>query len=238
MITRLKEPFKYDEVEWKIQVVSKDKSSAMVVAYVDSRAIQKRLDDVAGAFNWRNEYQMWQDKSQLCGISIYYEERGEWVSKFDGADNSDFEPIKGGLSDAFKRTAVIWGIGRYLRELDGIWVDVEEKYGKPVIKENQYAKLEKKYNEAVEKIFKMKMSENIVKATENLINLIYSMAGDISKGYEAVGQNAPQEAVIKRMKDTLKVEKDVKDFSIAEAGMAIDYLAQVKLNIPKNTGSS
>ena len=152
IITRLREPFTSKEIEWKIQFTTQDKARGMAVPYIDSRAIQKRLDEAVGAFSWRNEYSMWHEKSQICGISIFCEERGDWVTKFDGADCSDYEPIKGGLSDAFKRAAVLWGIGRYLYELEGAWVEIEQKGKSSVIKQDQFAKLEKEYNEAVSKL--------------------------------------------------------------------------------------
>ena len=117
------------------------------------KSSQKRLDEVAGAFNWKNVYSLWHDNSQICGISIFNAERNEWVTKYDGAENSDFEPIKGGLSDSFKRAASAWGVGRYLYELDGIWVDVEAKGKSCAIKESQLGKLEAAYNAAVGKIF-------------------------------------------------------------------------------------
>ena len=123
IIKRLREPFSSKDVEWKIQVTTQDKARGMAVAYLDARAVQKRLDDIVGPFNWKNVYSLWHDNSQICGISIFNAERNEWVTKFDGAENSDIEPIKGGLSDSFKRAATAWGIGRYLYEMDGIWVD-------------------------------------------------------------------------------------------------------------------
>ena len=49
------------------------------------------------------------------------------MTKTDGAENSDIEPVKGGLSDSFKRAAVQWGIGRYLYSMGAVWVDVEQK---------------------------------------------------------------------------------------------------------------
>ncbi len=153
IIKRLKEPFTNKEIEWKIQATTQDKIRGMAVAYIDSRAIQKRLDEVVGAFNWRNEYVMWQEKSQICGLSIFCEERKEWITKFDGAENTDYEPIKGGLSDAFKRAAILWGIGRYLYELNGIWVDIEQRGKSLIIKDNQYDKLEFEYNKAIAKVF-------------------------------------------------------------------------------------
>jgi hypothetical protein len=125
----------------------------MAVAYLDARAVQKRLDEAVGPFNWKNVYSLWHDNSQICGISIFNAERNEWVTKFDGAENTDIEPIKGGLSDSFKRAACIWGIGRYLYELGGIWVEVETKGKSCTIKQNQYSKLESEYNAAVNRIF-------------------------------------------------------------------------------------
>ena len=125
----------------------------MAVAYINSRAIQNRLDETVGAFNWRNTFSPWQNNAQICGISIYDEGRGDWVTKQDGAENTDIEPIKGGLSDSFKRSACVWGIGRYLYELDGIWVEVEQRGKSSYIKDNQRARLEAEYNRAVSQIF-------------------------------------------------------------------------------------
>ena len=149
----LGEPFSFEEIEAKIQVTSKDKSTGLAVFYLDSRAIQKRLDEVVGPLNWSNDYSPWQDKAQICGISIYNEERKEWVTKHDGADNSAIEAIKGGLTDAFKRAAVLWGIGRYLYQIDGVWVEIEQRGNSSVIKENQKSKLKVAYETAVKKIF-------------------------------------------------------------------------------------
>ena len=141
IIRRLREPFSGREIEWKIQATSQDKKRGMAVAYMDARAVQKRLDETIGPFNWKNVYSLWHDNSQICGISIFYDERKEWVTKFDGAENSDFEPIKGGLSDSFKRAASVWGIGRYLYEMEGIWVEIESRGKSFVIKQSEQTSL-------------------------------------------------------------------------------------------------
>jgi hypothetical protein len=52
----------------------------------------------------------------MCGISVKIE--NEWVTKYDGAENTQVEAVKGGLSSSMKRTAVQFGIGRYLYHLD------------------------------------------------------------------------------------------------------------------------
>ncbi len=152
IIKRLREPFTGREIEWKIQVTTQDKSRGMAVAYMDARAVQKRLDEVVGPFNWKNVYSLWHDNSQICGISIFNDERGEWVTKFDGAENSDIEPIKGGLSDSFKRSATVWGIGRYLYDMEGVWVEIEPRGKSFAIKQSEYGKLEKEYNAMLNRI--------------------------------------------------------------------------------------
>lgn len=153
IIRRLREPFSSREIEWKIQATSQDKKRGMAVAYMDARAVQKRLDETVGPFNWKNVYSLWHDNSQICGISIFYDGRKEWVTKFDGAENSDFEPVKGGLSDSFKRAASVWGIGRYLYEMDGIWVEIEPRGKSFVIRQGEYAKLGREYNAMLNRIF-------------------------------------------------------------------------------------
>ena len=153
MMKRLKAPFHNDEISWKIQVTNKDKTQGMAVAYLDSRVIQKRLDDAAGAMNWRNEFLLWQEKSQVCGISLYDEERNQWITKYDGAENTDVEPIKGGLSDSFKRTAVLWGIGRYLYDIESIGVEMEPFGRSYRIKKDEYDKLRRHYDKNVAALF-------------------------------------------------------------------------------------
>jgi hypothetical protein len=165
IIRQLKAPFPFAEVEAKIQVTNGDKSKGMAVFYLDARAVHERLDKVLGAFNWRNEYIKWNEKSQICGLSIYNAERGEWITKFDGAENSDIEPIKGGLTDALKRSAVLWGIGRYLYQMEGVWVEVEQRGKGSFIKNNQQGILKAEYEKAVARMFGVTVSQPNTPAT-------------------------------------------------------------------------
>lgn len=159
IIKWLREPFSSKEIEWKIQVTAQDKQRGMAVAYLDARAVQRRLDDTVGPFNWKNVYSLWHDNSQICGISIFHEDRKEWVTKFDGAENSDFEPIKGGLSDSFKRAATVWGIGRYLYEMEGVWVEIEARGKSFTIKQSEYGRLEREYNAMLGRISGAKQAQ-------------------------------------------------------------------------------
>jgi hypothetical protein len=149
IIDRLKAPFPFSETECKLQATNSDKTQGLAVFYIYSRAIQNRLDETVGPFNWRNEYMLWQDKAQICGISIYDDTRQTWVTKFDGAENTEYEPIKGGLSDSLKRAAVMWGLGRYLYDIDGLWVEIAQKGKSYFIKSSEKSKLESHYNKFI-----------------------------------------------------------------------------------------
>jgi len=119
-------PFPGADIEWRVQRsgLKNSKPWAMVLAYVDNRAIMDRLDAVCGPENWRNEYASGPGGGILCGLSIKV--GGEWVTKWDGADNTQIEAVKGGLSGAMKRAAVQWGIGRYLYNLEEGFANVSE----------------------------------------------------------------------------------------------------------------
>jgi hypothetical protein len=119
--------FAPDDIEWRIgQAGKKDGGEiwAKAFAYITNRAIQDRLDAVVGPENWRNEYRPWEigTPGVLCGLSLKID--GEWVTKWDGAEQTDMEAMKGGLSGAMKRAAVQWGIGRYLYDLPEGWAKV------------------------------------------------------------------------------------------------------------------
>ena len=72
--------------------------------------------------------------------------------KYDGAENTDIEPVKGGLSDSFKRAAVLWGIGRYLYDMESIWVAIEPFGKSSRIKKEEFAKLRRHYEGSAAKL--------------------------------------------------------------------------------------
>lgn len=130
MQAALAKPFAPEDLEWRLQNTIEESMRGMAVPYVTNRAIQNRLDEVCGPENWYNEFKPWHSNgkkdAQLCGIAIYFEGKG-FITKWDGAEDSDIEPIKGGLSDSMKRAAYQWGIGRVLYSLDTVWVDIERR---------------------------------------------------------------------------------------------------------------
>ena len=143
-------PFAPEDLEWRLQRTFEyqGETKGIAVAYVTNRAIMTRLDSVVGPENWYNEFKPWhganKKESQLCGIAVYYEGRG-FITKWDGAEDSDIEPIKGGLSDSMKRAAGQWGIGRVLYNMDPVFVEVEQRSKTWYIKQNQQDRLDYAY---------------------------------------------------------------------------------------------
>jgi len=129
LFARLSAPFQPQDIEWRAGATNSDKTKALALAYITSRAVMDRLDEVMGPENWCDYYKAGPDGGVMCGLALNI--NGTWITKWDGAENTDFEAVKGGLSDAFKRAGYKWGIGRYLYKLDSVWVPCEA-HGKSI----------------------------------------------------------------------------------------------------------
>jgi len=119
MLLALKQPFDTRFLKVRIGARTKDKSKGIALFYLDSREVQKRLDEVCGIDGWRSEMQE-TTEGVLCTISIRMP-NGEWVSRTDGGEKSQVAPFKGACSDALKRAAAQFGIGRYLYYVPNSW---------------------------------------------------------------------------------------------------------------------
>lgn len=131
-------PFDADQVSWRVGSTNGDKTKGLALAYLDARDVMDRLDLICGPAGWQCRYSHANGKT-VCDIGIKCGD--EWVWKADGAGDTDVEAEKGALSDAFKRSAVRWGIGRYLYGLGNTWVELEPAGRSVKIKADQYAKL-------------------------------------------------------------------------------------------------
>jgi hypothetical protein len=121
----LAEPFEPSEVKFKPAVVSGNR--AMALAYVDARVIQDRLDEVLGVEGWSDDYEVLADGSVVCRLRLRLGD--EWVVKVDVGGPSEQQDggdrMKAAFSDALKRAAVKFGVGRYLYRLPAQWVDYD-----------------------------------------------------------------------------------------------------------------
>ncbi len=121
----LSAPFDPREVKFKPAVVSGQR--ALALAYVDARVIQDRLDEVLGVTGWQDEYECLPDGSVVCRLRLRLGD--EWITKMDVGGQSE-QPDEGdrrkaAFSDALKRAAVKFGIGRYLYRLPQLWCDYD-----------------------------------------------------------------------------------------------------------------
>jgi hypothetical protein len=125
IIEALAAPFDPDEVKWKPGKVSGNR--AMALAYVNARVVQDRLDDVMGPANWKDEYIPVGNGTFLCRLSVRLD--GEWITKMDVGGESEQtdegDRTKAAVSDALKRAAVKFGIGRYLYRFPHQWADFD-----------------------------------------------------------------------------------------------------------------
>lgn len=116
-------PFPPEVIHWRVGATNKDKAKGLALAYLNARDVQKRLDAVCGVENWQQKYRDVGGGKLTCELLIRIGD--EWVGKSDGAGATDIEAEKGAFSDAFKRAAVSWGIGRYLYDLKSPWVNLD-----------------------------------------------------------------------------------------------------------------
>jgi hypothetical protein len=120
----LAEPFDAAEVHLKPQALTKDKMRALPCWYLDARTVMGRLDAAVGVSGWQDEYDVLPSGEVVCRLRLLID--GQWICKADVGAQSEQEDEgdrrKASFSDALKRAAVKWGIGRYLYRIRSSWV--------------------------------------------------------------------------------------------------------------------
>lgn len=106
-----------DEIDCRIATVTEKGLSLLL--YKDARCDMIILDETVGAYNWQREHS--RDNAN-CKVSIWDEDKKQWISKEDTGTESNTEAAKGLASDSFKRACFNWGIGRELYTAPYIWV--------------------------------------------------------------------------------------------------------------------
>ncbi len=116
----LSAPFAPEQIDFRVQggkpFARDGKQYGRVVAYIDSRTVAERLDDVVGPGAWSFDWEpLAMDKAEVVTVKGTLTIHG--VGKADIGDAGETERSKAAVSDALKRAAVLWGIGRYLYDL-------------------------------------------------------------------------------------------------------------------------
>jgi hypothetical protein len=127
VLEMLSKPFDPKEVEVKIQAVSRDRTRAQVVAYVDARTVLDRLDEVVGPTGWSDKYEVLFNSSDGEGRRLVEVKCTLTVLGVSKEDVGEGDSLKAAFSDALKRAAVKFGVGRYLYRLPKVWADLDER---------------------------------------------------------------------------------------------------------------
>ena len=151
-ISKLSDPLSISEIEFRVQSINNG-GYATILAYKDARVDQQRLDDVCGQLNWKREHAR---DNKNCIVSIWDEDKKQWVGKEDTGVESNAEAQKGLASDSFKRACFNWGIGRELYDYPVISIqlkpdEINEKNGKKYASWNFKLKEWKWYAEFTDK---------------------------------------------------------------------------------------
>lgn len=136
-------PLKEDEID--VRVAQCKESYITLLLYKDARCDMNILDESVGIMNWQRHHSR---ENANCIVSIWDEEKKQWIEKEDTGIESNTQKEKGLASDSFKRACFNLGIGRelYTSPIIKIWckdtkgnviVNVEDstrkdQYGKPI----------------------------------------------------------------------------------------------------------
>jgi hypothetical protein len=138
IMNRLKEPFEPEVVQYRSGASSVEKRKALALAYVEARDVMNRLDEVLGAHGWDTELSETATGQIICKLTIHFADAGGVVhspcrcdvggtvsTAAPGDRGGGVDKLKAAASDALKRAAIGFGIGRYLYYLPNFWVDAE-----------------------------------------------------------------------------------------------------------------
>ena len=125
---------KANEIDCRVAQI--DKTWLTLLLYKDARVDMNILDETVGCMNWEKEYLR---ENANCIVSIWDEEKQDWVSKEDTGTESFSEAEKGLASDSFKRACFNWGIGRELYTAPSIFItprkDIKYRVGGKEVEE-------------------------------------------------------------------------------------------------------
>jgi hypothetical protein len=119
-------PFPSTVVKERVMATNADKTAGMLASYVDARDVEERLDSAVGAGEWSFSWSLIDpDRKAVKGTLTILGVTKEDVGYPNGPE--DKEPLKSAVSDALKRAAVQFGVGRHLYSEETRWVEINDK---------------------------------------------------------------------------------------------------------------
>lgn len=202
---------KPEEIDVRVGATDKSKKAWItLLLYKNARVDMDILDDTVGKMNWKRKHL---NNNANCVVSIYDENKNEWVEKEDTGTESNTEAEKGLASDSFKRACVNWGIGRELYSAPQIFVKGNAdvlKYGKYRVSSISYDANNKIdglviVNKSNEVVFEKKPSNITQKQVGKLQSLLKPLGEDYKKAlYGKLGITSSKELSFDSAKDLIK----------------------------------
>ncbi len=116
-------PFADGEVNFKPQAISGNR--ALAVAFIDARTVMRRLDSAAGPGSWEFDWEPVASPDNRVAVKGRLTVLG--LTRCDAGEASrEEEPLKSAVSDALKRCAVHFGIGRSLYDTPPQWFGYDQ----------------------------------------------------------------------------------------------------------------
>ena len=144
LFTQLAEPFDPSEIKWRVTHTTRDGSRGAVIAFADPRAYTDRLNQLFTPSGWTRVYEvstvsavtrMKKDKPiqtgkvmvtctlTITGLGCHAGSGEEWADEENALTAAE--------AQAFKRSCVCFGLGRYLYNFAEMWVPLNE-YRQPI----------------------------------------------------------------------------------------------------------
>ncbi|NBW37923.1 MAG: DNA repair protein Rad52 [Cytophagia bacterium] len=117
-------PIQPNEIEWRVQQQTST-GKLIIVPYINNRCVMQRFDAAFGPTNWTSEFREI-GNGFICRLTVTID--GWKVYREDGASKTNIEPEKGGISDAMKRAAVQFGLGRCLYDYPKVMIETDGKF--------------------------------------------------------------------------------------------------------------
>ena len=132
-----------EEIECRVGKITEQ--GITLLLYKNARVDQTILDEVFGICGWQRRHNMIGNEL-YCILSIWDDEKKQWVQKEDVGTESEYEKVKGAASDSFKRACFNIGIGRELYSAPFIYIPINkvrmgEKNGRKSVKDNFSVKM-------------------------------------------------------------------------------------------------
>jgi hypothetical protein len=117
-------PIQSNEIEWRVQQQTST-GKLIIVPYINNRCVMQRFDAAFGPTNWTSEFREI-GNGFICRLTVTVDKKT--IYREDGASKTNIEPEKGGISDAMKRAAVQFGLGRCLYDYPKVMIETDGKF--------------------------------------------------------------------------------------------------------------